>query len=703
MTVFNKIRGYVRSNSKEKNDINYYLNENYKINPFTESLRISIIYGVAGVLWIVLSDQVASIIVSNITDYKIVAMYKGWIYVIVTTLLILLLIQRRLTLFKKAIEKIYSNMDEINEANEELIVLEDELMEQNEQLKKSQNLLAISEQRYELAVEGADCGIWDWDIENGKYYFSDKWKYYLGYSKNEIENNFDAWVSLIHSSERESVVEKINEYISSQEGSYESVYRMKDKSGQYRWILSKGKAIWSETGRPIRIAGSHTDITVHIINENRLKFLAHYDSLTKLPNRLFFEEKVNEIIKCNSENNRFALIYMDVDNFKNINDTLGHETGDLLLKHISDILIKEIKEPSFAARLGGDEFAIIFRNIIDKDEVSNKIINLMKYLKKPWFYNKQKFFISYSIGIAFYPENGDTLSKLLKNADIAMYNIKKNSKDNLCFYTESMKEKETAYVEMVNDLMRAVENKEFKLVYQPIVDLSTYEIVAVEALIRWNHPQKGMISPMEFIHIAEETGLIFNIGRWAFETAINQKKEWENEGFHNILMSVNISGKRVASKNLIEYIIKVVTEAGIRFDEIQLEITETAIMQDIEISTEIFKKLREKGIKIALDDFGTGYSSITYLQKLPIDVVKVDKRFIESISKSKEDNIILETIIKLTHDLNLKLVAEGIETEEQLEFLKMRKCNFGQGYLFKKPVDKEEIKKMFIISELVHS
>ncbi|WP_238881931.1 GGDEF domain-containing phosphodiesterase [Clostridium sp. YIM B02551] len=703
MTVFNKIRGYVRSNSKEKNDINYYLNQNYKINPLTESLRISIIYGVAGVLWIVLSDQATSVIVSNISDYKIVAMYKGWVYVIITTLLILVLIERRLTLFKKAIEKIYSNMEEINEVNEELIVLEEELREQNDQLKKSQDSLAISEQRYELAVEGADCGIWDWDIENGVYFFSEKWKNYLGYEKNEISNNFDAWVYLIHPDEREDVIEKINEYLSSREGPYESIYRMKSKNGEYRWILSKGKGIWTKEGRPVRVAGSHADITEHKIADDRLNFLARYDSLTKLPNRLYFEEKVNEIIYNCSENSRFSLVYMDVDNFKNINDTLGHETGDMLLKYISSILIEEIKEPNFAGRLGGDEFAILFKNPENKREVRIKLNNILVKLKEPWVCNKHKFFNSYSIGIAQYPENGCTLSTLLKNADIAMYNVKKNSKDNLCFYTEAMQEKELKYVELVNDLRSAIEKEEFKLVYQPIINLNTFELIGVEALIRWNHPVKGIISPMEFIPLAEETGLIFYIGSWVFKAAMLQKKEWEEMGHHNIQMSVNISGSRITRKSLTEDIINIINEVGLKFDEIQLEITETEVMKDVDAAIEVLNVLKAKGIKIALDDFGTGYSSITYLQKLPIDVVKIDKSFIDGVSQSKEDNIILENIIKLTHDLKLKVVAEGIETKEQLEFLKDKKCNYGQGYLFSKPVNKEELDKLLMISQLVYN
>jgi len=505
---------------------------------------------------------------------------------------------------------------------------------------------------------------------------------------------------LIHSSEKEKVVKRLNRYISSHFGSYEDVFRMKCNDGSYKWILSKGKAIWNVEGKVIRVAGSHTDISQQKLIENKLNTLAYFDILTTLPNRVSFEINVNDLInkKCKS-NSKFALVYMDIDNFKNINDTLGHASGDLLLKDISNILKEKIKIPDFVAKLSGDEFAVIFQNVHDKIDVINRVQDLLKYLRRHWIIDKQEFFISFSLGIAIYPEHGNNLAMLLRNADIAMYFVKKNMmKDNYFFYFDEMQEQNLKNIKIINDLYHAIDNKEFTLYYQPIIDLKNGKLVGVEALIRWIHPTKGMIAPMEFIPLAEETGLIYEICKWVFNTALMQKISWEQQGYNHIKMSINISGKRITHEKFLDDIKECVLGEGVRCDEIQLEVTETAVIQDLESSMKILKEIKNMGIKIALDDFGTGYSSLTYIQKLPIDVVKLDRDFIKGISNKGQDNLIIQSIIKLVHDLNLEIVAEGIETKEQELFLKQSNCDYGQGYLFSKPITKEEVEELFLKS-----
>lgn len=683
-------------------DINYYLNSNYEIHPYSESIKIALIYGVVGTLWILLSDEFLSTIVSNVDAYKELATYKGWAYVFVTMILIYSLVLKRLLLFEKAIKKIYSNFEDLNSANEESIALEEELRQQFDELELHRNALIVSEQRYELAVEGADCGIWDWDIKNDIHYVSPKWKTYLGYCENELDNNFDTWANLLHPDEKESVISKVDSYILSKTGSYENVYRMLCKDGNYKWILSKGKAIWNSEGKAIRLAGSFTDISEHKHIEDRLNLLAYYDTLTELPNRVLFEIKIKELItEKNKSNTKFALIYMDIDNFKHINDTLGHMSGDLFLKYISDILKSQVKAPDFAARLSGDEFAIIIENINDKNDVINRIQILLKHLRKPWMLDNQEFFISFSIGVAIYPEHGDTLSLLLKNSDIAMYCVKKNMKDDYCFYSDNIQTENVKQIRMINELRHAIDNEEFALVYQPIIDLNSGKLIGVESLVRWIHPIKGVISPMEFIPLAEETGLIHEIGKWVLKTALFQKKTWEDQGYPHIKMSVNISGKRVTNDDLISEVRDLILKTNLNSEEIQLEVTETAVMEDINASTRVLKELRDMGVKIALDDFGTGYSSLTYLERLPIDIVKLDRTFIKGISNVGQSNVIVESVIKLTHDLNLGIVAEGIETKDQLEFLKLNNCDYGQGYLFSKPVTEEEIEKL-LLANLVY-
>lgn len=700
--VFRDLKSYINKHSQIDKDIEFYLNSNYKISPYLESIRISFIYGLAGVFWIVLSDKLLRKITPDIDTYIELATYKGWVYVVITMLLIYSLIVKRLILFKKSLKKISDNFEQLNATNQELIALEEELREQFEELERHRNALIMSEQRYELAVEGADCGIWDWDIENNIYYFSPKWKSYLGYRDNEVGNTFEDLVELIYLEDKNDAILKINDYISSNSNSYEDIYRMICKNGDYKWILSKAKAIRNDEGKVIRVAGSHTDITEHKLIRDRLNTLAYYDVLTGLPNRFLFQEKINEIIsayKKEIRDRKFALIYMDIDNFKHINDTMGHASGDLLLKHISNILKIHVKSPDFAARLSGDEFVIIFENIKDRQDIIHKIHILLKYLRKPWILDKQEFFISFSIGIAIYPEHGDNISTLLKNSDIAMYYVKKNTKNNYCFYLSKMQEKSLEQIKIVNDLRHAIDNNEFSLFYQPIINLNNGKIMGVEALIRWFHPVRGMVSPMEFIPLAEEAGLIYDIEKWILKTALTQKRRWEKMGYSHIKMSINISGKRVTSSGFINEIKKLLSETKVKCDEIQFEVTETALMEDLDASMRILREIKNMNIKIALDDFGTGYSSLTYLKKLPIDVVKLDRKFIKSISEIGEDEVIVEYVIKLTHKLNLKIVAEGIEIKEQLAFLKTNYCDYGQGYLFSKPIAKEEIENLLFLNK----
>ena len=806
-------------NNEDFSKFDNLLESPYKVHPHREAFKIALAYGMVGAIWILLSDEILSRIINNHQIYKKIEVYKGWFYVFATMLMVYILIRNRLILLESAMKKVY-------EGYGELVSLEEEIKQQFEELEKHRDALFLSEQRYELVVEGAHDGIWDWDIKNNIHYLSSRWKKHFGYDDEELRNKIETWIDLIHSEDKEEALKKVESYMSSRSGLYKNTYRLRCKDGSYRWVLSKGKAIWNKEGEAIRFAGSHTDITNQIeleehlreekefsdsiindssviiivwdvlgrvmrfnpfaekvtgyrekevigknwvdilipiekrdeikkiiekikrgkvirniekqlickdgsyINvlfnnnilysengdiigivstgtditerkafEEKLHNLAYYDALTSLPNRSMFELKINNLLKeRENKTSNFALIYMDIDNFKHINDTLGHISGDLLLKYVSNILKLQIKSPDFVARLSGDEFVIIFEDIIDKNHVINKIEGLLKKLRTPWVLEKQEFFISFSMGVALYPDHGKSLSTLLKNADTAMFTVKKNMKDNYCFYTDEMQEKTLAYISMVNQLRRAIIDEEFTLFYQPQIDLNTSKIIGVEALIRWIHPKRGIISPMEFIPLAEETGYIHQIGRWVIKTAFKQKKQWEQKGYNPIKMSINLSGKRVTSDSVVKEIKEILESLNMDTSDIQIEITETAVMEDLEAAVEVLKQLRNMGIKIALDDFGTGYSSLTYLKNLPIDIVKMDREFIKSIIDENEDDIIVKSVIRLTHSLNLKVVAEGIETEKQLAFLKKCNCDIGQGYLFSKPVPQEEIEKILKIN-----
>lgn len=682
---------------RAKDNIDYYKQNNYKINPLLEAIKVTIIYGFVGELWILLSDDFSRKISGNLDMYQEIQTYKGGIYVFLTMSLIFFLVFNKMSLLKKAFKEITKNYQELSSKNQELVKLDQELRRKVDELEKHRNALVISEQRLELAIEGSDNGIWDWDLEKGTFYISPNWKTYLGYGQDEIDDTSEAWVELLHPEDRNEAVSKIHAYILSPQSSYEHVNRIRCKDGSYKWILARAKAIKSEDGRVTRIAGSQVDITKVKQLEEKLHLLAYYDQLTGLPNRFLFEEKMNTLLRERTySNQKFALLYMDIDNFKNVNDTLGHSSGDLLIQYVANILKYHVKEPDFVARLGGDEFAIIFCDIKDNKDVVDRVQTLLKYLKRPWILENQEFYITVSIGIAIYPEHGDDLSLLLKNADIAMYFVKKHLKGNYCFYSLELQNKSLEQIKMINYLRHAIDHNEFYLLYQPIIDLQSSNLMGAEVLIRWVHPKLGVIPPMKFIPLAEETGLIYDIEKWVLKTALMQKKDWQEKKYPNLKISINISGKRITSAGIINEIRDLLNETRLKSDEIQLEVTETAIMKDLDASMKILNEIKNMGIQIALDDFGTGYSSLTYLKKLPIDIVKLDREFIKNISIENNDRLIIEHIIKLIQELNLKVLAEGIELQEQVAILKNNNCDYGQGYLFGKPVSKEEFEKLML-------
>ncbi|WP_238904626.1 bifunctional diguanylate cyclase/phosphodiesterase [Clostridium sp. YIM B02506] len=431
---------------------------------------------------------------------------------------------------------------------------------------------------------------------------------------------------------------------------------------------------------------------VELNNSNRkLDKLAYYDTLSNLPNSAFFKLTVNELIdNKNIKNNKFALVYIDIDDFKNINNTLGYTLGDKLIIYISNILKYQVKEEDFASRFGGDEFTILFTNIEKNVDVVYKIEELLNILRRPWKLEGQEFFISYSVGIAIYKDHGSDFNELLKNANTAMFEVKRRSKNGYTFYNHDMEKRILEKINLINEMKHAIGKDEFMLYYQPIIRLEDNTVYGFEALIRWYKPNKGFISPMNFIPLSEEIGYIDPISRWVLKSAFEQIKEWRENGVSGLVIGINISGKLLINDDIVDYIAELLDLYKIDSKSIKLEITETAIMTNLEEAIKVLRKMRSMGLQLSLDDFGTGYSSLTYLKKLPMNMVKLDKEFINNIFSSDQDKIVVESVINLIKDLKLKIVAEGIETKEQLDFLKNNQCDFGQGYYFSKPVPKDE-------------
>ena len=666
----------------------------HDLNPAIATIRIIIVYLTMGILWILLSDKLLEVLVDDPAQIAAFQLYKGWFYVVATSGIFYLIIKSKIDLFKITIDKMEESYKQLDGTYSQLKDLDLKLRNQfdiSEQMKKD---LLLSDQRYELAASGSNDGIWDWNILTGEYYISDGWKETLGFHK-EFENSFSSWLKQIHPADLENVQKHITTYLSRTSGQYESTFRVQRSDGEYIWILSKGKAVWDESGKAYRMAGSHTDITRQKELEEQLYEMTYYDALTGLPNFYMLEKSMKLLLESIEENQRFAFVFFDVDNFKHINDIKGHAAGDQVLLSVADILNSQLKDPDFVARTGGDEFVLIMFPKNEEFSIKEEIEKIIHTVREAWIFGGQEFFLSFSVGVAMYPDHGRDFLSLLQNADTAMYISKEKGKDQISFYNSSMRQKTVEFIEMDNMMRNAIDNNEFHLNFQPQVDIKTNKIVGLEVLLRWKQAEKGNISPLEFIPFAEQTGMILKITECVFEKAFAQLVEWKNKGFDELKISINLSPKLLDEK-LIDQIKHYMEVYKLTGSDFELEITETAIVEDVEKTFHILNELRKLHIRIALDDFGTGYSSLTYLQKLPIDILKIDRSLIKDMLEKENEIKTLKSVVELSHTLGLKVVAEGVETKEQLDVLKKINCDFVQGYYLYRPQLAEDIEHELI-------
>jgi PAS domain S-box/diguanylate cyclase (GGDEF) domain len=684
------------SKNKEKYPGPSAFNAGCSVNPKIEALKIASIYVSISVIWILFSDIITQYLRHDMESVMQLSIIKGLAFVFITTFILYIKMKQSLISIRTSEEKLLSSYMELEAAHEELTALEEELKQQFDELQESQRILEETEERYRLAVEGANDGIWDWDILNGGMFFFQRTKEILGFGNDEMGNSFEMWKSLIHPDDADMVMNELNKHLENMTPYYKCEYRVKAKDGRYKWILSRGKAVWDAAGRPVRMAGSHTDITERREADNRIYNLAYYDTLTGLPNRAMFNEKLKDsLLKARNSNLKLSVLYLDLDNFKIINDTYGHETGNNLLSGVGGFLKDCLMDGDIVARLGGDEFAILLWNIKKINTIADILSTINHRFSKPWLISGHEFYTTVSTGVTIFPDDGLDIETLIKNADTAMYRAKELGKNGFAFFTKSMNERIAKRLEMENRLRQALEKNEFVMQYQPQIDLNSGEISGVEALIRWNDPLKGMVSPMEFIPAAEDSGLINTIGEWVLRTVCRQNKIWQDKGYKPVNVSVNISCRQFQQQNLIKMIAGAIEDTGMDIRYLELEITETAAMKDLEYAIVTLLELKKMGIKVSLDDFGIGYSSLNYLRQLPIDTVKIDHSFIMDIlAEGSTSRSIVEAIISLSHSMGLKIVAEGVETDEQLEFLKKHNCDCVQGYLLSKPLFCHDIEKV---------
>lgn len=585
---------------------------------------------------------------------------------------------------------------EVNEANQELTALYEQISASDEQLKyqldelvAANDKLQVSEEKYRLVAEAANDIIWEWELGSNRLQFSSRLNGILGYNDDEIKSMVD-WNGIISPEDIDYVRSEMESLFDEEKRDCTCEYRVRHKKGKTLWLITKAKVLYDQLGYPYKIVGSHTDVTQLKEHQNRILHMAYHDILTNLPNRSYLKEYVEEQISGEPDS-RFAIVYIDIDDFKTINDNFGHIEGDKFLVEIGKRFSEVSGEGSRVFRLGGDEYVIVLKAVKERTDICDFLENVFRKFEKPINMADRNLHITLSAGAVIYPFDGTNFNDLLKNADIAMYQVKSRGKNNFIFFDESMKKGIMEKMFLENSLREAVKNMEFTMNYQPILDLSSSKICGLEALIRWNSPELGPVPPSVFIKLAEENGLIIPIGNWVLRTGCSYAARLAAEGYPEITVSVNISPLQLMQADFVGNVKAIAASCGVEPGRIKLEITESVLIDSFEASLKKLTELREYGFHISLDDFGQGYSSLTYLQRLPINMLKIDKAFIDDIFKNDGNNQIVYAIIGLAHRMGLTVYAEGVETEEQLQYLRSIECDAIQGYLVSRPVPESEV------------
>jgi diguanylate cyclase (GGDEF)-like protein/PAS domain S-box-containing protein len=600
--------------------------------------------------------------------------------------------EKTIKLVQEALEaRVMERTAELEKANQAL-------REQMDELEETEQALRESEEQYALATLGANDGLWDWDLRTDEVYFSERWKVILGQKDSEVEGVINEWFKRIHPEDLEQVKSDLSNHMKGLTPHFENEHRMLHTNGEYLWVLTRGLAVRDEDENAYRMAGSLTDITAWKKAEKQLLHDAFHDALTGLPNRALFVDRLGQAIERNKRRreDNFAVLFLDLDRFKVINDSLGHTIGDRLLVAIARRLEVFLRTVDTVARIGGDEFVILLEDIRGPEDAKRVASRIQEELALPFFPNDHKVFTSVSIGIVLSTSEYDRPEDILRDADIAMYRAKAKGRARFEIFDTEMRAQAIARLELETDLRRAIGFQEFQVHYQPIVSLETNRIIGFEALVRWQHPDRGLIPPEEFIYVAEETGLIIPIDWWVLRTACQQLADWQ-EAFPSdppLTISVNVSAKHFTNLDLVRQVENILQATGLENNSLKLEITESVFMETDETAQKAFAQLQNIGIQLQIDDFGTGYSSLGYLQRFPVDTIKIDRSFVSRMDGHTTNSEIVRTIVRLARELNMEAIAEGVETREQLDQLKDLDCDFGQGFLISKPMNSAAAEKL---------
>ena len=684
-------------------------------------------------------------------------------------------------------------------------------------------------ERMELALDGSNTAILDWDMKKNNLFISESWKMLLGFANEELPNRVTVWRERVHPEDRKKLFTSLKRDFKNRKEIFESTHRLQRKDGSYIWVFGRARIFYDEQGRPSRIIGTHTDITrrklaeadvaekkvlleesqrlahigswrfdmrsrelnwsdeiyrilevesdvipsyeiflkrIHpedrdrvknvyrdslktgetyeithrlLFDDGRVKYvkeecethfdgggtalasigsvqdvtkqkllenmlheqkevlshLAHHDTLTELPNRTLLYDRLSQAIpKAKREEAKFAVLFLDLDHFKEINDSLGHDIGDEVLKEVARRFKSMMREGDTLARLGGDEFTVLMENLTQGQDASILAQKLLDSLSQTIVIDDNFLYLSCSIGISLYPADGTSVQDLLKYADAAMYKAKEEGRSNFQFYSSEMTALAFERVVMEASLRSGLENGEFEVYYQPQVNGATETLVGMEALVRWNHPNMGLVFPSKFIPLAESTGLLIKLDRTVMRSAMQQVAQWYKEGLNPGVLALNLSIGQLKQKDFIPFLEALLQETQCKTGWLELEVTESQIMTNTQEAIAVLTQLNKLGVMIAIDDFGTGYSSLSYLKKLPIDKLKIDQSFVRELPENEEDAAIADAVIALAKSLKLNIIAEGVETKEQKEFCVSHGCVNIQGYYYSKAIPKEAIEKI---------
>jgi diguanylate cyclase (GGDEF)-like protein/PAS domain S-box-containing protein len=573
--------------------------------------------------------------------------------------------------------------------------------------KRIEVALRESEERYALAVQGANDGLWDWNLKTNQIYYSPRWKSMIGYQEYEIGNGLQEWFSRIHPEDKERVRLDVAAHIKGLTSHFNNEHRILHRDGTYRWVLSRGVAVKDDLNIAYRLAGSLSDVTDRKSAEEKLTHDAFYDTLTGLANRILLMDRLTLAVERakRRKDYRFAVLFLDLDHFKDVNDSMGHLVGDRLLIAIADALKKEFRSTDTVARFGGDEFVILLEDIADQNDVFRIADWIQKQISQPFSLSGRDVYMTASIGVVSSLTGYERAEDVLRDADIAMYTAKAGGRARYAEFDPSMRDRLMDRIALETELHQALERGEFRVYYQPIVLLQSRSYVGFEALVRWQHPTRGLLVPSYFLSLAEETGLIIQIDRWVLKQACIQMRAWQDKypATRTMKISVNFSGKQVAQPDFYENVESTLRETGLDPHCLNIEMTENTVMNSDQAISDIFSKLRALGVQTQIDDFGVGYSSLNYLSQFHVDALKIDQTFISEMNEDNNRLKIVQAIVKLTEQLGVNVIAEGVETDLQMEQLKGLGCEFGQGYLIAAPLDAQSIENLLLPLEISNS